>query len=71
MYLSSQYGLKADMAVIGEPPGVTREWEYLHLGCRGISCFTIKVYGTQMHSSCSDRLPSVTPASRWRNCWCA
>ena len=59
MYLSTKYGLKADMAVIGEPPGVTREWEYLHLGCRGISCFTIKVYGTQMHSSVSDRLPSV------------
>lgn len=58
-YLSTQYGLKADMAVIGEPPGVTREWEYIHLGCRGVCCFTIKVYGTQMHSSLSDRLPSV------------
>jgi acetylornithine deacetylase len=58
-YLSRKYGIKADMAVIGEPPGVKREWESLHLGCRGISCFTIKVYGTQMHSSVSDRLPSV------------
>lgn len=59
LYLSTKYGLKADMAVIGEPPGVTKEWESLHLGCRGVCCFTIKVYGTQMHSSISDRLPSV------------
>jgi len=58
-YLSTQYGLKADMGLIGEPPGVSREWEYIHLGCRGVCCFTIKVYGTQMHSSLSDRLPSV------------
>ena len=58
-YLSTQYGLKADMCLIGEPPGVTREWEYIHLGCRGVCCFNIKVYGTQMHSSLSDRFPSV------------
>jgi acetylornithine deacetylase/succinyl-diaminopimelate desuccinylase-like protein len=58
-YLCTQYGLKADMAVIGEPPGVTKEWEHIHLGCRGVSCFRIKVYGTQIHSSVSDQLGSV------------
>jgi acetylornithine deacetylase len=58
-YLCTEYGLKADMAVIGEPPGVTKEWEYIHLGCRGVCCFTIKVYGTQIHSSVSDRLRAV------------
>ena len=58
-YLSTDYGLTADMALIGEPPGVIREWEYIHLGCRGVCCFNIKVYGTQMHSSISDRFPSV------------
>jgi len=58
-YLATKYGIKADMALIGEPPGVKREWEYIHLGCRGVCCFNIKVYGTQMHSSLSDRFPSV------------
>jgi acetylornithine deacetylase/succinyl-diaminopimelate desuccinylase-like protein len=58
-YLCSKYGLKADMAVIGEPPGVTKEWENIQLGCRGVCCFTIKVYGTQIHSSISDRFGSI------------
>jgi acetylornithine deacetylase/succinyl-diaminopimelate desuccinylase-like protein len=58
-YLCSEYGLKADMAVIGEPPGVTREWENIHLGCRGVCCFKVKVRGTQIHSSISDRFGAI------------
>jgi len=58
-YLCTEYGLKADMALIGEPPGVTKEWEHIHLGCRGVSCFKVKVYGTQIHSSITDQLGSV------------
>ena len=58
-YLCSKYGLKADMAVIGEPPGVNVEWEHIQLGCRGVCCFTIKVYGTQIHSSVSDRFGCI------------
>jgi acetylornithine deacetylase/succinyl-diaminopimelate desuccinylase-like protein len=58
-YLCSKYGMKADMALIGEPPGVSKEWENIHLGCRGVCCFTIKVYGNQIHSSISDRFGSI------------
>ncbi len=58
-YLTTQYGLKADMALIGEPPGVNREWEFLHVASRGLCCFNLKIIGTQMHSSLSDYFPSV------------
>lgn len=59
-YLSTEYGLKADIALLGEPSAIDGpEFEYLHLLSRGLSCFKIKVYGTQMHSSLSDRLSSV------------
>lgn len=59
-YLSTEYGLKADVALLGEPSAIQgSEFEFLHLLSRGISCFKVRVRGTQMHSSLSDRLPSV------------
>jgi acetylornithine deacetylase/succinyl-diaminopimelate desuccinylase-like protein len=51
--------LSADAAIIGEPCGITREWEAIDLVSRGAALFKVRVYGTQMHSSISDRLPSV------------
>lgn len=51
--------IKADFGLIGEPSGVRREWEYIQLVSRGICFFRTKVYGTQMHSSISNILPSV------------
>ncbi len=51
--------LEADVCVIGEPSGITREWESIHLVSRGAALFKIKVHGTQMHSSVTDRLPNV------------
>ena len=51
--------LQADAAVIGEPCGVVREWEAIDLISRGAALFKVRVRGTQMHSSVSDRLPAV------------
>ena len=51
--------LQADAAVIGEPCGVVREWEAIDLVSRGAALFRVRVRGTQMHSSISDRFPAV------------
>ena len=58
-FLCRQGYIKADFGLIGEPSGVRREWEYLHLISRGMCFFRIKVRGTQMHSSISNILPCV------------
>src|SRR4051794_39129929 len=53
-----------DAVLIGEPSGWERDWQGLHLGSRGICCFRVVVRGTQMHSSLSDRMPSVNAANK-------
>ncbi|HUY71012.1 MAG TPA: M20/M25/M40 family metallo-hydrolase [Gaiellaceae bacterium] len=51
--------LDGDAAVLGEPCGITREWEAVDVVSRGAALFKVRVRGTQMHSSLSDRLPAV------------
>lgn len=48
-----------DAGIIGEPSGWERDWQGLHVLSRGLCCFRIRVRGMQMHSSLSDRMPSV------------
>ena len=58
-YLTRNYGLSADFAMIGEPAGVFKPWEVIPLVSRGTCAFTIRVHGTQMHSSIMDLQPST------------
>jgi acetylornithine deacetylase/succinyl-diaminopimelate desuccinylase-like protein len=58
-FLAGTRAAQADAVLVGEPTGLTSPWEYLAVASRGISCFRIIARGTQMHSSLSDRLPSV------------
>jgi acetylornithine deacetylase/succinyl-diaminopimelate desuccinylase-like protein len=53
-----------DACLVGEPSGWERDWQGLHLVSRGLCCFRIRVGGTQMHSSLSDRMPSVNASRR-------
>lgn len=58
-WLAESELLHGDAAVIGEPCGVVREWEAIDVISRGAALFRVRVRGTQMHSSISDRFPAV------------
>ncbi|MBN8882800.1 MAG: M20/M25/M40 family metallo-hydrolase [Salana multivorans] len=42
-----------DAVVIGEPSGITRAWEGIHLVSRGLCCFDVEITTTQGHSGLS------------------
>lgn len=58
-WLAEQGHLSADVAIIGEPSGITSEWQAIHLISRGAALFKVRVNGTQMHSSISDRIKGI------------
>ena len=58
-WLAESGCLVGDAALLGEPCGIVREWEAIDTVSRGAALFKVRVRGTQMHSSISDRLPSV------------
>jgi acetylornithine deacetylase len=58
-WLAESGHLRGDACVIGEPCGIVREWEGIDLVSRGAALLRVRVHGTQMHSSISDRLAAV------------
>jgi len=51
----SERGFDADAIIVGEPSGVEKDFDTIGLACRGALLGKIVVYGTQMHSSLSDK----------------
>ena len=58
-WLAENGHLAGTAAVLGEPCGITSEWESIDLISRGAALFRIRLKGTQTHSSVSDLLPVV------------
>lgn len=58
-FLAETAGLDYDGIILGEPSGLTGEWDAIRIISRGISGFRVTVHGTQTHSSISDMLPTV------------
>jgi acetylornithine deacetylase/succinyl-diaminopimelate desuccinylase family protein len=58
-WLAENGHLSADVAIIGEPSGITSEWQAIHLVSRGAALFKVYISGTQMHSSISDRIKGI------------
>jgi acetylornithine deacetylase len=58
-YLVRERGLRADAALIGEPQSIHEPFESLPLVSRTGCSFMVKIYGTQGHSSVSDRIHMV------------
>jgi len=63
-YLARSGVIKADAAILGEPCGITQDWEHLCLASRRALGFRTRVFGTQTHSSLSDRVPTVNAVRR-------
>jgi acetylornithine deacetylase/succinyl-diaminopimelate desuccinylase-like protein len=58
-WLVKAHPLQADFCLVGEPCGIHRDFDHLPICARSTVLFKAKVYGTQMHSSVSDRFHAV------------
>ena len=58
-FLARNRLIGADAILLGEPAGMSRDWEAIRVVSRGITGFKVTVQGTQTHSSISDQVPSV------------
>ncbi|MFN0074101.1 MAG: M20 family metallopeptidase [Chloroflexota bacterium] len=58
-YLVRERGLRADAALIGEPQSIHEPFESLPLVSRTGCSFMVRIFGTQGHSSVSDRIHMV------------
>jgi acetylornithine deacetylase len=58
-WLARTHPLKADFCLVGDTGGIESDLDTLHTCIRNTVIFRVKVHGTQMHSSISDRFPSV------------
>lgn len=54
VFLAESGLIQADAAILTEPAGILRDWDQLHLGCRGAFLFRIDIEGTGGHSSLED-----------------
>ncbi|MFN8592430.1 MAG: M20 family metallopeptidase [Thermomicrobiales bacterium] len=66
-YLVRSNAIEADHILLGEPAGVTEDWEAIRAVSRGFSGFRVIVKGTQTHSSISDQLPTVNAVEAMAN----
>ncbi|MGQ9584267.1 MAG: M20 family metallopeptidase [Anaerolineae bacterium] len=58
-WLVKNHEIKADFCLVAEGCGIREEFERLPVCARNTVLFRTKVYGTQIHSSLSDQVPSV------------
>ena len=66
-YLVRSNAIEADAIFLGEPAGVTEDWEAIRVVSRGVCGFRVVVKGTQTHSSISDQLPTVNAVEAMAN----
>lgn len=62
-YVVEEYGLRGDCGLVCEGSGISRDFEQLCVLSGGFSAFKVKSYGTQIHSSVSDLVPSLNAST--------